>query len=78
MHTYIRDGSSGRDDLAAQFKRGRNPDGFDRRVHTTVRCSIHDRRNGLSVAAIDCGGGTEPLCNLQTVVVEIDHDDLAG
>ena len=72
----VGDRSARRDDLLAELDGGRDSDGFDRRVDAALTGHLHDGDVRFAIGAVDGSGGAEALRLLETVVIEIDHDDL--
>ena len=77
VHADVGNHAARRDDLLAKLKRGRNADGFDRRVDSDPAGHLHDIRHSCAVAAVDDSGGAEALGDFKAIVVEIDHDDFS-
>ena len=78
VHADVCDGAARRNDRLAQFERGRNADGLDGGINPALAGHRHDRFRSFAVSTVDDGGGTEPLADVEAIVIEIDHNDFGG
>src|SRR5262249_18255862 len=73
----VGDVPAGSDDCLADVERGGHADGLDGDVDPALSRELHYPATGLRAATVDRMGRAEPLCGLEAVAVEVEHDDVA-
>src|SRR5882724_575435 len=76
VHADIGDRAPGRDDLLAQLERSGYTHGFDGGVDAAPMGHLNDGVCRVALGAVDGRRGAKAPGDVQTVVVEVDHDDL--
>ena len=76
VHADVGDVAAGADDFLTDFERSGYADRFDSDIHSFAGSHGHDFFDGLAIGAVDHRGRPELLRHLETVVIEIDDDDV--
>src|SRR5271155_1974246 len=77
VHTDIGNTPAGRHDLLAKLEGCRNTDRLDDRVDATHLRHAHHRSFCFPVGAVDNVRSPKTFGNVESLVVDIDHDDLS-
>ena len=78
VHADVGNCAAWTDDFFAKLKSGRYAHRFDGGIHSSVCGHLHDHFTSLAIRTIDGCRRSEALGDFQSIIVEIDHDDLGG